>query len=483
VRNPATRRFATLVASIAVALGPSSVTAQSFPAEPSVDRLFAEWDHPTSPGCALGVVRNGRFVYQRGYGMANLDYDIPNSPRLVYYVGSDSKQFTAAAIALLSLQGKLSLDDDVRKYVPEMPDYRQTYGVPVTIRQMVHHTSGIRDIYTLMSLVGLRMEDVMTDEAMLRLIANQKELNFKPGSEYLYSNSAYWLLGQIVQRVTGLSLRVFAEQQIFRPLGMTKTHFHDDPGHVMKGRAMSYVPDGAGGFRISYLQNFDKIGAGGLYSTVEDLQKWDENFYSHRVGGPELHRLLLTRGVLSNGDTISYAFGNQLGKYRGLRTEEHGGALMGYKAHILRFPDQRFTVIETCNLGSIDPGAIAQRIADIYLGPQMTEPATAARPRPRRADSGVATLSRADLDRLVGQYYSEELSTTYEIVSSGDAVILRRPNRRDARLQAADRNTFRIEGDEVVSLLSLHFEQSGDAPAPSFTVAAGRVTNIRFRRQ
>ncbi|HEV3484410.1 MAG TPA: serine hydrolase domain-containing protein, partial [Vicinamibacterales bacterium] len=372
------------LAALLVALGPSAAPAQNHRADPRIDRLFAEWDKPTSPGCALGVVQNGRFVYQKGYGMANLDYDIPNSPRMVYYIGSDSKQFAAAAIAMLALQGKVGLDDDVRKYIPELPDYQATYGVPVTVRQMVHHTSGMRDIYTLMSLAGLRMEDVMTDEEMLGLIARQKELNFKPGTEYLYSNSAYWLLGQIVKRVTGQSLRVFADEQIFKPLGMTKTHFHDDPGHVMKDRAMSYEPDGQGGFRIAYLQNFDKIGAGGLYSTVEDLQKWDENFYTHRVGGPELHKLILTRGVLAKGDTISYAFGNMVSTYRGLRTEEHGGGLMGYRAHILRFPDQRFTVLATCNLASIDPGAISRQIAEIYLGPRMAAPAAAAARRPAR---------------------------------------------------------------------------------------------------
>src|SRR5439155_26910695 len=160
-----------------------------------------------------------------------------------------------------------------------------------------------------MELAGLRMEDVTPDDVMLALIARQKETNFKPGSEYLYSNSGYWLLGVIVKRVTGKSLRVFADEQIFQPLGMTHTHFHDDPGHVMKNRAMSYMPDSAaGGFRISYLQNFDKIGAGGLYTTIEDLLKWDENFYTHKVGGDALQALIHTRGVLAGGDTIRYAF-------------------------------------------------------------------------------------------------------------------------------------------------------------------------------
>ena len=298
----------------------------------AIDRIFAEYDTPTSPGCAVGAIRNNAYLYKRGYGMANLDYDVPNGPDMVYYIGSDSKQFTAASVALLSLRGKLSLDDDIRKYFPEMPDY----GTPITIRHLIHHTSGIRDVYALMSMRGDRLEDVFPDSAALSLIFRQKGLGFTPNTAYSYSNSGYFLLAQLIKRVTGQPLRVFADEQIFRPLGMSHTHFHDDPGHVMKQRAMSYERDGRGGFRISYLQNFDKVGAGGLYSTIDDLRKWDENFYTHQVGGDALQTLIHTRGILANGDTLDYAYGNTIGTSRGLRVVEHGGAMMGYKAYILR---------------------------------------------------------------------------------------------------------------------------------------------------
>src|SRR5689334_14514008 len=336
--------------------------------------------------------------------MANLDYDIPNSPKLVYYVGSDSKQFTAASIGLLILDGKIRLDDDIRKYIPEMPDY----GTPITINHLIHHTSGIRDIYTLMSLGGLRLEDVFSDSEAVALIARQKELNFKPGDDYLYSNSGYFLLGQIVKRVTGKSLRDFADERIFQPLGMTHTHFHDDPGHVMKHRAMSYERDGAGGFRISYLQNFDKIGAGGLYTTIEDLRKWDENYYTHQVGGDALQQLIHTRGILNKGDTLPYAFGNNVTTYRGLKVDEHGGALMGYKAEILRFPDQHFSVLETCNLGSINPGPLAEQVAEVYLGSKMT-PKAQRQVADRRSSVGSleAQLNPAELADYTGDYYSD----------------------------------------------------------------------------
>ena len=452
-----------------------SIDAQQFPPNPKIDRIFAAWDKPTSPGCALGVLQSGRFVYERGYGMANLDYDIPNSPRLVYYVGSDSKQFTAASIALLVLDGKIRLEDDIRKYIPEMPDY----GTPITINHLIHHTSGIRDIYGLMSLGGLRIEDVFSDSEAVALIAHQKELNFKPGDDYLYSNSGYFLLGQIVKRVSGTSLREFADERIFQPLGMTHTHFHDDPGHVMKGRAMSYESDGKGGYRISYIQNFDKIGAGGLYTTIEDLQKWDENFYTHRIGGDALQTMIHMRGVLNKGDTIPYAFGNNVTSYRGLRVDEHGGSLMGYKAEILRFPDQHFSVLETCNLGSINPGPLAEQVAEVYLGSKMgPKPARQVADRRSRAVALEAQLNPAELAVYAGDYYSEEVDATYHLAVDNGALVLSGRHIAAQRLVAIAPDVFHTGNG-----LTLHFERSASDRPTAFSIEAGRVRNIRFVRR
>jgi CubicO group peptidase (beta-lactamase class C family) len=469
---------ATLGASIVLTLGPAPATAQQFAANPRVDRIFAQWDRPDSPGCALGVLRDGGFVYERGYGMANLDYDIPNSPSLVYYVGSDSKQFTAASIALLVIDGKLSLDDDIRKYIPEMPDY----GTPITINHLLHHTSGIRDIYVLMSLGGLRLEDVFSDSEEVALIARQKELNFKPGDDYLYSNSGYFLLAEIVKRVTGKSLREFADERIFRPLGMSHTHFHDEPGHVMKGRAMSYEPDGHGSYRISYLQNFDKIGAGGLYTSIEDLRLWDENFYTHQVGGGALQKLIHTRGVLNRGDTIPYAFGNNVTSYRGLRVDEHGGSLMGYKAEILRFPDQHFSVLTTCNLGSINPGPLAEQVAEVYLGDRMgpkdLRPLADSRRRGVIA-AGAPALSAAELTAYAGDYYSDEVDATYHVTVSGGSLLYSARHMPAQMLTLIGPDTFRARGG-----ITLHFERTVGASIPAaFTIEAGRVRNIRFVRR
>ena len=458
----------------ALAAAGSSAEAQKFPPNPKVDHIFAEWDKPDSPGCVVGVVQNGRFIYERGYGMANLDYDIPNAPEMVYYVGSVSKQFTAAAIGLLVLDGKIALDDDIRKYFPEMPDY----GSTITVRHLVHHTSGIRDVYGIMNVAGLRMEDIYSDSEAVALIARQKALNFKPGAQHLYSNSGYFLLSQLVRRVTGKSLREFADERMFQPLGMTHTHFHDDPGHVMKKRAMSYERDERGEYRISYLQNFDKIGAGGLYTNMEDLRKWDENYYTHKVGGDALQKLIHTRGVLTSGDTLPYAFGNNVDSYRGLRTTEHGGALMGYKAHIYRFPDQHFTVLETCNLGAINTGPLAEAVAEVYLGDKMgpkQQRAVAQRPA---AEGPMPGGANTDFANFAGDYYSEEVDATYHVAYRDGRLTYSGHHIPTETLVPTGPDTFRAGG------LTVRFARSAPGAAPSgFTIGGGRVLGFSFQRK
>ena len=439
-----------------------------------IDAVFARYANPESPGCALGVIRDGRLVLQRGYGSANLDYRIPNGPEMVYYLGSVSKQFTAASIALLAEQGRLSLDDDVRKYIRELPDY----GKVITIRHLVHHTSGLRDIYTLMSLAGIRMEDVLTDDEALALIARQKELNFDPGSDYLYSNSGYWLLGQIVERITGESLRVFADRTIFQPLAMTSTHFHDEPYHIIRNRVVSYTGTGEN-LRISYIQNFDKIGAGGLYSTLGDLAKWDANFYDRKVGGELFHRLMHTRGVLNAGDTLTYAFGNNVQQHRGLPIVRHAGSLMGFRSDLVRFPRERFSVITLCNQGSIDPGALADQVAELYLGdrlqPRAQNIAAAATTTRTSAQPVPEPPPASALRAYEGTYYSEELNATYRISLPRDVLNLSR---------SLGSGPLRPNGTDRFSVGShtLVFQRGQGGAITGFTVEAGRVRNIRFQR-
>ena len=435
-----------------------------------IDALFARYSARNSPGCALGVVRNGQFVYQKGYGSANLDYSLPNGPDMVYYVGSVSKQFTAAAVALLSLDGRLKLDDQVSKYIPEV-----AHLPAMTVRQLVHHTAGVRDIYVLMALAGIRMEDVFPEHDAIALIARQKELNFAPGTDYLYSNSGYLLLAQIVKRVSGTSLREYADQRIFKPLGMNNTHFHDEPYHIFPNRVLSYSPAQGGGYRISYLLNFDKIGAGGLYTTLGDLLKWDRNFYDNKLGKGFLE-LMHTRAVQNNGDTLSYAFGLQIGQYRGLKTVRHGGSLMGFQADLVRFPEQRFTVMALCNGNDIVPTQLTNQVAELYLGEQLAVAVPAGPTVRTTAPQAKAATLAVNGDDYIGSYQSSELGTTYSIEIVGSELRLRGGLPAERALEPVERDVFRA-GNYVY-----RFQRNGQNRVTSFTVEAGRVRNIRFTK-
>lgn len=326
-----------------------------------VDKLFAAWDKPDTPGATVAVVQGGRIVYSRGYGMANLEYGVRNTPSTVFHVASLSKQFTAFAIHLLAQEGKLSLDDDVRKYLPEL----QVGGARMTIRHLIHHTSGLRDQWSLLMLAGLRLDDVITEGDILGLVWNQKELNFKPGEEELYSNTGYTLLALIVKRVSGKPLDAFAQERIFGPLGMKQTHFHENYGTLAPGRAYSYAKQ-TDAYRYVAL-SYSNVGATSLFTTVQDLSLWDQNFYDARVGGAASLAAAQTRGKLNNGKDINYAAGMVLGRYRGQDTVAHDGADAAYRTSLLRFPNQRLSVAVLANAGELSAGELARKVADIYL--------------------------------------------------------------------------------------------------------------------
>jgi len=286
-----------------------------------VDKLFSKWDSTISPGAALAIIKDGKIIYKRGYGMANLEHNIPLTSTSVFRIGSTSKQFTASCIAILALQGKISLDDDIRKYIPEQPKHEK----PITIRHLLHHTSGIRDYLTLSSIAALPDDHFYTPGDSLELLSRQKGLNFLPGEEHLYSNSGYFLLGVIVKRASGKSLNDFAQTHIFKPLGMKNTHFHDDHTMVVKNRADGYSPLKKG-FQID-MTTLDHVGDGGVFTTVEDLFLWDQAFYSYKLG-KELMELIQTSGKLNNGEKLDYAFGLDINEYKGLKRVSHGGGYL-----------------------------------------------------------------------------------------------------------------------------------------------------------
>lgn len=368
----------------------------------AIDRVFDAYRGTDSPGCAVGVARNGQPLHTRGYGMANLETRTPISPSTIFHVASVSKQFTAMAILLLQRDGKLSLDDDIRKYLPEIPDY----GTRITIRHLLSHTSGLRDQWDLLIMARGRFEeDRVTEADVMGILPRQKSLNFTPGAEYLYSNSGFTLAAVIVKRVSGKSLRDFAHERMFMPLGMTDTHFHDDYNMVVPGRAWAYAPrpnaSGAPQFRAS-IPNYDTYGATSLFTTVGDMLRWQANFDSLKVGDAPLFAAMTTRGRLTNGDSIAYGLGVSMGSYRGTPFVEHGGADAGYRAHLIRFSALKLDVAIACNVSSANPGALARRIAD------AVDNSTLAAAPPEVMPQGVA-MSPADLQRYVGVYAAPQM--------------------------------------------------------------------------
>ncbi|MDX1286002.1 MAG: serine hydrolase domain-containing protein, partial [Draconibacterium sp.] len=290
-----------------------------------IDSLFLKWSNNNSPGAAITIVKNGEIEYKAGYGLANLEYNIPVTPQTVFHIASVSKQFTAFAVLLLENEGKLSMDDDIRKHIPEVPDF----GEKITLKHLVHHTSGMRDQWNLLAMAGWRLDDVITKEHILKLVAKQKDLNFKPGEKFMYCNTGFTLLAEVVERVSGQSFAEYTKENIFMPLKMNSTLFYDNHEKIVKNRAYSYK-----GFRnnpIKSVLSYANAGATSLFTTVEDISLWAANFEEPVVGNQQIFAKMEERAILNNGDTISYAYGQSIGKYKGLKTITHGGADAGYR--------------------------------------------------------------------------------------------------------------------------------------------------------
>ncbi|MDP2497904.1 MAG: serine hydrolase [Candidatus Palauibacterales bacterium] len=442
-----------------------------------VDSVFSAFDDTRSPGCAVGVRRDGETLLARGYGMANLEHGIPIAPESVFRIGSVSKQFTAAAVLLLARDGTLSLDDPVRRWVPELPS--DPYS-GVTIRHLLHHTSGVRDYLTLMTLAGKREEDYYDDSEVVGILGRQDALNFRPGSDYLYSNAGYFLLGKIVESASGRSLRAFARDRIFGPLGMDRSHFHDRPDHLVPKRATGYEPREEGGYRRS-VTTLPMVGDGGVYTSVQDFFRWSENLSDPSVGGAEFGERMTRRGVLSSGDTIEYARGLRVDRYRGLRRVSHGGAFVGYRAGMMRFPEQDFSAVALCNRADAEPMEKLGAVAEIYLDSVMTPPGEgeAGEGSPDAGgEEEEAGWSPAPgtLQRYRGRYESPELDAVYRIELDGRELRLVVGNRLDGELEPAGEGVFER------SFLTLRFPDPAGERPDGFQLDAGRVQGISFER-
>ncbi|HYD53793.1 MAG TPA: serine hydrolase domain-containing protein [Gemmatimonadaceae bacterium] len=400
----------------------------------AIDRGFA-WATAESPGCAIGVARQGTPVLTRAYGMANLEHGVPNTPETVFESGSVAKQFTAAAVMLLVGDGKLSLDDDIRRWLPEVPDF----GAPITVRMLLTHTSGLRDQWGLLSLSGNGPgRQVHTFETILDLVSRQKALNFAPGTEYLYSNTGYVLAALVVQRASGKRFAQFSEERLFEPLGMTNTRWRDDFTRVVKQRATAYTGSSQVGFRQD--MPFTNVhGNGGLLTTVGDLLLWNAFLDQPKaeVGGAALVAALETPGRLRGGRAIGYALGLGVDSIGGRRAISHSGATAGYRTWLARFPGEQLSVAVLCNAGGANPTALGTQVASRLLPPR-TQPAAA------QAGAPAPALSAAELGRYAGTFHAPRTGQVMRIDVRDGRLMAVQPSTVPLTPIASDR--FRLGG-------------------------------------
>jgi CubicO group peptidase (beta-lactamase class C family) len=453
-----TRRPAAFILASAVAAAMTAALAGQSSQGAEVDKVFAKWTTST-PGCAVGVGVEGKPALAKAYGMADLEHDVGNTADTIFEGGSLSKQFTAAAVLLLAREGKLSLDDPVRKYVPEVPDY----GAPLTIRHMLNHTSGLRDWGSVAAIAGWpRTTRVHTHAHVLEIVNHQRALNFTPGTRYSYSNTGYNLSAIIVSRVSGVSFADFTRTRIFEPLGMTRTSWRDDFTRVVKQRAIAY-DDEQGVFHTD--MPFENVhGNGGLLTTVGDLLKWNENFTVPKVGNASFVAEQQQPGKFNDGRTHNYALGLMVNTYKGVRQVDHSGSTAGYRAHLSRYPDQQVSVAVLCNVSSGNATQAARAVAELYLGDRAKAPAPPV---------ATYTLTAAELEQRAGLYRDTRTGVPLTISRGVEGLRVER-GQSDGLNPAAGQRLIAMSSSRLVTASGQTWELDGRGNA-RVTDAVGTV--------
>lgn len=428
-----------------------------------VDSLFQRYHNDSTPGAAVSVIYDGKVQYKQAYGSANLEYDVLNTTSTIFHVASLAKQFTAFSILLLQEEGKLSLDDDIRKYIPEVPDFGHT----ITLRHLATHTSGLRDQWNLLLIAGVRPDDVITNEHVLALIAEQKELNFPPGEEYLYCNTGYSLLAEVVARVSGQRFAEFTHDRIFSPLNMVNTSFHDDHEKIIKHRAYSYYSRDGVDYSKRVL-SYANVGPTNLLTTVEDLSLWIMNFENAQVGSPEIFEQMTTEAKLNNGKTFGGGLGLFMNDQIGISEIEHGGADAGFRVQLSMFPSQGLGVIVLSNNARCDTRSLASEVADFYLKEIQEEGKDVASKDTQRK---YIKLRPEAMESFVGHYWTKEHAYTRKIYLKNDTLMHFRGENNESPLAAIGKNEFQVMNVPVNALL--RFERDGDEITLIETVDGG----------
>ena len=449
-----------------------------------VDALFASIGREPGPGLAVVIVRDGKVILRRGYGLASIEHRVPITPATVFDVASVAKQFTGFVVATLAAEGKIKLSDDIRTYIPELPDL----GHRVTIAQLVHHTSGIRDWPGALLVGGYRLDDAITFNQILTMAYNQSELMFVPGAEYSYSNTNYNLLAEMIRRVTGRSLRKWTDEDLFRPLKMTNTHFREHYTEIINDRAFGYAL--GSDTKYHHIPNsLTAVGSSSLFSTVDDLALWMINMDQTRAGNVAAMSLAQTRGTLNDGKKIDYAFGFIHGEYRGLPMIYHDGGWAGFGSMVVYFPGQKFGIALLANGNTVNVGDAAMKITDIYLEKKLTRVTTQDH-NVRVAEVPPAVLRKrgkvdeqqparaAQMQEYHGEYESVELGTFYRITSKNDSLEMQHRRHGTIPLTRLWRDDF---GSPVAFMRSVEFQRNGEGRVIGFIVNGDpRNRNLRF---
>ncbi|NND79828.1 MAG: beta-lactamase family protein [Maribacter sp.] len=414
--------------------------------EESIDKIFKDFDGVEKPGAAVAVIKNGEIIFKKGYGSANMEYDIPVTPSTIFHVASVSKQFTVYSILLLAEEGKLSLDDDIRKYIPEVPDF----GKPITLRHLATHTSGMRDQWDLLSMAGWRNDDVITKEHILKLVAKQKALNFDPGEEYNYCNTGFTLLAEVVARISGKTFYQFTKENIFEPLQMNNSQFYDDHERIVRNRAYSYEPTKTG-YKKSVL-SFANVGATSLFTTVEDLSLWGHHLNRPSVQIKPIVEQMNTLAVLNNGKTFNGAYGQFVTPYKGIKQIQHGGADAGYRSYLGRFPDQDIAISVFSNFSKSNPAALSLQVADLFLTSEVEAPKVSKKVK----EPKTINLSSKALTAFENYFWNEESALSRRIYVKKDTLRYNRGGTNETPLAAIAKKKFMMLN--VPGLVTVEFK-------------------------
>lgn len=417
-----------------------------------VDSLFLHWNMPNHPGGAIAVMQNGKTVFSQAYGLASLEYLVPNSTETIFNTGSVSKQFTAMGIVLLHEQGKLSVDDDIRKHLPELPDFGET----ITIRHLLHHTSGLRSLHAMLALAGWRGDDSRTNADLDRFMLKQRELNFSPGSEYLYCNTGYMLMVNIIESVTGEAFKEWMKSEIFEPLGMTHTYVEDKYNRVVPNNATSYYQGDEFERAVEY---WGYIGSGNMHSTTSDLLKWLRNFYDPQPGWESSFKLLQTVDSLTNGEPNPYAFGIILDEFRGEKRIQHGGAIGGFRAFICTYPEQQLNVVVLTNFSSSSPAQKANSIAEILLKSDHHE--NTLTQNEKKALKPIR-LPVEQLKKFEASYWNDKEAYVRKVYVMNDTLRYFRSENSETALIPIGKNEFRMAGSGAEARVRFETDEKGE---------------------